>query len=114
MSPSEWLARLLERGGTTLVAAAAIFVGALVLWAIARAAREPKMPAAERRTAKEEIVRMMRGEYKGMTVKAISERLGIEVLELKPLLVELVEDRFLVAGGDARDPVYRMRGLETY
>jgi hypothetical protein len=34
--------------------------------------------------------------------------------DLRPLLLDLVEDRFLIPEGDSRDPVYRLRGLDNY
>ena len=108
------IARLLEHNGTAVYAAAVAFVAALVLWAVGRVASEPKMPAEQRRKVKEEIVRLMRGEYHGLTAAAMSKRLGVEPRELRPLLEALIEDRFLLTEGDERDPVFRLRGLDRY
>ncbi len=110
----EQIARLVEHDGAVVYVAVAAFVAALVLWAVGRAAREPRMPVEQRRKVKEEIVRLMRGEYRGLTAAGIGKRLGIELRELRPLLAGLIEDRFLTTEGDADDPIYRLKGVDNY
>ena len=111
----EQLTRLAEGHSTLLYLAALAFVGVAILWAATRVIGDAReLGPAERRKVKEEIVRLMRGEYRGLTRAGLSGRIGLSVRDLRPLLDELVEDRFLVTEGEAGDPVYRMRGIDNY
>ncbi len=108
------LARLAEGHGTVLYLVALAVVGLAILWAVTRVLGDAReLGPAERRKVKDEIVRLMRGEYRGLTREKLAARIGLSPKDLRPLLDDLVEDRFLVTEGDD-DPVYRMRGIDNY
>lgn len=108
------IGRLAERHGTVVYLVLLSLVALMVLWAVTTFKSEPHFSGEVRRKLKEETVRLMRGEYRGLKGDAIALRLGVKARDLRPLLAELVEDRFLLTEGDEKDPLYRLRGLDNY
>lgn len=110
----EPLLRLLEHPGNGVYLVAALLLLALLVWGFARTGGGSRFPVEQRRKVKEEVVRMMRGQYQGLNCDGICQKLGVSPRDLRPLLQDLVEDRFLIPEGDPRDPVYRLRGLDNF
>jgi hypothetical protein len=110
----EQLNHLLEHSSTQVYVAAGVLVVALLLWGVSHTSGDSRLPVEQRRKVKEEVVRMMRGEYQGLNCDGIAAKLGIVPRDLRPLLHDLVEDRFLLAEGEPGDPVYRLRGLDNF
>ncbi|HUB08705.1 MAG TPA: hypothetical protein VMB50_16985, partial [Myxococcales bacterium] len=73
-----------------------------------------RLPVVQRRKVKEDVVRLMRGEYHGLDCAGIAAKLGVPVRDLRPLLEDLIEDRFLLTEGEGDARVFRLRGLDNY
>lgn len=110
----EQLTRLLEQHSGAAYVGLFGLAALAVLWAVVSYTGGSSLGPDQRRRVKEEVVRLMRGEYRGLKCEGIVSRLGVERRELEPLLEELIADRFLLTEGDACDPVYRLRGLDNY
>ncbi|MHB8417843.1 MAG: hypothetical protein ACYDCL_07195 [Myxococcales bacterium] len=106
--------RLVEQHPYGLYGAAFVFVSVLVVWGILRTGPVSRLPVAQRRKVKEDVVRLMRGEYRGLTCTGIASKVGVAERDLRPLLADLIEDRFLLTEGDAADPIFRLRGLDNF
>jgi hypothetical protein len=110
----EQLIRLLAHPSPLLLVGAVILVVALLLWGVSHTSGSSTLPVEQRRKVKDEVVRMMRGQYQGLTCDGICKQLGLLPRDVRPLLLDLVEDRFLLTEGEPADPVYRLRGLDTF
>jgi hypothetical protein len=108
------LSHLLEHPPPQLLVGAFVLVIALALWGVAHTSGGSRLPVEQRRKVKEEIIRLMRAQYQGLTCDGICKQLGLLPRDLRPLLHDLVEDRFLITEGEPADPIYRLRGLETF
>ncbi len=110
----EQITRVVERYPYGVYGAGFLFILVLVAWGFARAGQESRLPVAQRRKVKEEVVRLMRGEYRGLTCSGIATKVGVTARDLRPLLEDLIEDRFLLTEGEGDERVFRLRGLDNY
>ncbi len=110
----EQISHLLEHPSPQIYAAAGLLVVALLVWGFTHTSGGSQLPVEQRRMVKEEVIRMMRGQYQGLNCDGIALKLGILPRDLQPLLHDLVEDRFLIPEGEPSDPVFRLRGLDNF
>ena len=108
------ISRLLEHSSAPVYLGAFVLALALLLWGFAHTGGGSRLPVEQRRKVKEEVIRMMRGQYQGLTCDGICKQLGLLPRDLRPLLHDLVEDRFLLTEGEPSDPVYRLRGFDNF
>lgn len=106
------LGAALDRHGNVVYPVVAVLVVLMVVVALVRRLAEPNLSPEELWQVKKTALRLFEDEQQGFTCAAAAVRLSLSPRQLKMVLAELVQDRFLIAVSEGDQVVFKLKRLQ--